>query len=79
MFISSSPHYINTVNEKTDEERGRCYLVTLPRIAFKVMGYKSCGDLFLMKSDNCQYNRVGRRVVRLIDQASDGPSIILID
>ena len=47
MFISSSPHYINTVNEKTDEERGRCYLVTLPRIAFKVIAYKSCGELGL--------------------------------
>ena len=32
-----------------------------------------------LKSDNLQYNTLGRWVDRLIDQASDGPSIILID
>ena len=31
------------------------------------------------KSDNLQYNTLGRWVDRLINQASDGPSIILID
>ena len=31
------------------------------------------------KSDNLQYNTLGRWVDRLIDQVSDGPSIILID
>ena len=30
-------------------------------------------------SDNLQYNTLGRWVDRLIDQASDGPSILLID
>ena len=33
----------------------------------------------VMKSDNLQYNTLGCWVDRLIDQASDGPSIILID
>ena len=33
----------------------------------------------LYKSDNLQYNMLGHRVDHLIDQASDGPSIILID
>ena len=32
-----------------------------------------------LKSDNLQYNTLGRWVDRLIDQVSDGPSIILID
>ena len=32
-----------------------------------------------MKSDNLQYNTLGRLVARIIDQVSDGPSIILID
>ena len=32
-----------------------------------------------LKSDNLQYNILGRWVDRLIDQESDGPSIILID
>ena len=32
-----------------------------------------------LKSDNLQYNVLGRCVDRLINQASDGPSIILID
>ena len=32
-----------------------------------------------LKPDNLQYNTLGRWVDRLIDQASDGPSIILID
>ena len=32
-----------------------------------------------LKSDNLQYNTLGRWVDRLIDQASDGPSLILID
>ena len=31
------------------------------------------------RSDNLQYNTLGRWVDRLINQASDGPSIILID
>ena len=31
------------------------------------------------KSDNLQYNMLGRWVDCLIDQASDGPSIVLID
>ena len=56
MFISSSPHYINTVNEKTDEERGRCYLVTLPRIAFKVI---VCSDLFLLDVINYRTGGLG--------------------
>ena len=33
----------------------------------------------VLKSDNLQYNTLGRWVDRLINQASDGPSIILID
>ena len=33
----------------------------------------------VVKSDNLQYNMLGRWVDCLIDQASDGPSIILID
>ena len=32
-----------------------------------------------LKSDNLQYNKLGRWVDHLIDQASEGPSIILID
>ena len=32
-----------------------------------------------IKSDNLQFNSLGRWVVRLIVQVSDGPSIILID
>ena len=35
--------------------------------------------LLFIKSDNLQYNTLGCWVDRLIDQASDGPSIILID
>ena len=34
---------------------------------------------FYLKSDNLQYNTLGRWVDRLINQLSDGPSIILID
>ena len=33
----------------------------------------------IYKSDNLQYNTLGRWVDRLINQTSDGPSIILID
>ena len=33
----------------------------------------------IQKSNNLQYNTLGHWVDRLIDQASDGPSIILID
>ena len=33
----------------------------------------------IVKSDNLQYNMLGPWVDRFIDQASDGPSIILID
>ena len=36
-------------------------------------------EILILKSDNLQYNTLGRWVDRLIDQASDGPSIILID
>ena len=32
-----------------------------------------------LKSDNLQYNTLGRMDAPLIDQASDGPSIILMD
>jgi hypothetical protein len=32
-----------------------------------------------LKSDNLQYNMLGHWVDHLIDQVSDGPSIILID
>ena len=32
-----------------------------------------------LKSDSLQYNQLGHWVDRLIDQASEGPSIILID
>ena len=35
--------------------------------------------LSLKKSDNILYNTLGRWVDHLIDQVSDGPSIILID
>ena len=33
----------------------------------------------VLKSDTLQYNTLGRWVAHLIDQASDGPSIILVD
>ena len=48
--------------------------------SFRV-GYKECVNTVerLQNSDNLQYNTLGRWVDRLIDQASDGPSIILID
>ena len=36
-------------------------------------------DRGYQNSDNLQYNTLGRWVDRLIDQASDGSSIILID
>ena len=42
------------------------------------IGLTGAADI-LKKSDNLQYNTLGRWVTRLIDQASDGPSIILID
>ena len=40
---------------------------------------KSITQKVYQKSDNLQYNTLGRWVDRLIDQASDGPSNILID
>ena len=35
--------------------------------------------LTFLKSENLQYNTLGRWIDCLINQASDGPSIILID
>ena len=36
-------------------------------------------DYLYLQSDNLQYNTLGHWVDCLIDQTSDGPSIILID
>ena len=36
-------------------------------------------DYLYLQSDNLQYNTLGQWVDCLIDQTSDGPSIILID
>ena len=47
--------------------------------ALKLVMDASAKSFIVLKSDNLQYNTLGRWVVRLIDQASDGPSIILID
>ena len=33
----------------------------------------------ILKSDNLQYDKLGHWVYHLIDQVSDGPSIILIE
>ena len=40
---------------------------------------KDRAEVSYLKSDNLQYNMLGRWVDLLIDQAFDGPSIILID
>ena len=51
--------------------------VYLSKIAEKYKKQK--GTYVHLKSNNLQYNTLGRWVDRLIDHASDGPSIILID
>ena len=48
---------------------------------FYTMGPKVFGFFLIhanKKSDNLQYNKLGRWVDLLIDQGSDGPSIILM-
>ena len=56
------------------------YFYLQPRMPPKGQNIKiHVENLAHQKSNNLQYNPPGRWVVRLIDQASDGPSIILID
>ena len=47
--------------------------------ALKLVMDASAKSFIVLKSDNFQYDTLGRWVVRRIDQASDGPSIIFID
>ena len=47
--------------------------------ALKLVMDARAKSFIVLKSDNLQYNTLGRWVDRRIDQASDGPSIILID
>ena len=47
--------------------------------ALKLVMDASAKSFIVLKSDNLQYNTLDRWVVHLINQASDGPSIFLID
>ena len=47
--------------------------------ALKLVMDASAKSFIVLKSDNLQYNTLGCWVNCLLDQSSDGPSIILID